>query len=74
VPRDPRLAESMSAVARFDALLGRFAVVSRASRIFHHAEGLLDQAAAELAQILPGHRGRREARLAEARRHLLRIK
>lgn len=74
VPRDPRLAESMAAVARFDALLGRFAVVSRASQISHHAEGLLAQAAAELAQVLPGHRGRRGARLAQARRQLLRLR
>lgn len=74
VPRDPRLAESMAAVARFDALLGRFAVVSRANRIAQHAEELLNQATAELAQVLPGHRGRREARLAEARRHLPRLK
>jgi hypothetical protein len=64
----------MAAVARFDVLLGRIAVVSRASRISHHADGLLDQAAAELAQILPGHRGQREARLAQARRQLSRLR
>jgi hypothetical protein len=74
VPRDPRLAESMAAVARFDMLLGRFAVVHRARSISQHADEILDHAAAELEQVLPGHRGAREARLAQARRQLARAR
>lgn len=74
MPRDPRLAESMAAVGRFDALLGRFVVAVRVARDPEQARMLLEQAADELAKVLPEHRGGRARRLAQAQGQLARRK